>query len=55
MVGNGLSADRILKEIEKCVVVCSNCHKKIHWNQKCSISPMAEAAVSKTVHVLVRI
>lgn len=26
----GYSWDRILEEIEKCIVVCSNCHKKIH-------------------------
>lgn len=24
------SQERILKEIEKCVVVCANCHRKIH-------------------------
>lgn len=22
--------ERVLKEIEKCIVVCSNCHRKIH-------------------------
>ena len=24
------SWDRLIKEIEKCVVVCANCHEKIH-------------------------
>jgi len=24
------SKKRIMKEIEKCIVVCSNCHRKIH-------------------------
>ena len=28
--GKGLSWERILREIEKCVVLCSNCHKKLH-------------------------
>jgi len=32
-----LSWARILQEIQKCVVVCSNCHKKIHAG---IISPM---------------
>lgn len=27
---SGYSLDRIMTEIEKCIVVCSNCHKKIH-------------------------
>lgn len=31
-ITNGLSKDRILKEIEKCVVLCANCHAKEHWN-----------------------
>lgn len=30
MVADGKSMSKIMKEIEKCVVVCSNCHKKIH-------------------------
>lgn len=31
-IANGLGNnwDKILKEIEKCVVLCSNCHKKVH-------------------------
>lgn len=30
IVNNGWSKERILKEISKCQVVCSNCHRKIH-------------------------
>jgi aromatic ring-opening dioxygenase LigB subunit len=30
MTSLGLSKENILKEIDKCVVVCSNCHRKIH-------------------------
>ncbi len=29
-VSQGWSIKRILKEIEKCVVLCANCHFKIH-------------------------
>ena len=30
MATRGWSWERMLSEIQKCVVVCSNCHKKIH-------------------------
>lgn len=30
MVCDGYSWSKILKEINKCMVVCSNCHRKIH-------------------------
>lgn len=26
--------ETIMKEIEKCMVVCSNCHREIHWLEK---------------------
>jgi len=29
----GYSIDRIKKEIAKCMVLCSNCHRKLHFNQ----------------------
>jgi hypothetical protein len=29
--GLGWSVERILQEIEKCDVLCSNCHRKYHW------------------------
>lgn len=31
-VANGLSIDNIEKEIAKCDVLCSNCHRKLHWD-----------------------
>lgn len=28
------SVDRMKKEIAKCKVLCSNCHRKLHWDEK---------------------
>ena len=33
-IQNGWTKERILAEIERCDVLCSNCHKKRHWNAK---------------------
>lgn len=30
LVGQGYSKDVVTDEIEKCVVLCSNCHRKLH-------------------------
>ena len=30
----GFSLSKILLEIEKCDVICSNCHRKLHWEEK---------------------
>lgn len=29
-MSSGVSIERMIQEIEKCVVLCSNCHRKIH-------------------------
>ncbi len=34
MIHDGHSVKMILNEIEKCVVLCSNCHRKIHYAKK---------------------
>jgi hypothetical protein len=26
--------ERVIKELDKCILVCSNCHREIHWEQK---------------------
>ncbi len=31
LVSNGYSIDKIKTEIKKCQVLCSNCHRKIHF------------------------
>ena len=31
MVADGYSIVRIEKELSKCIVLCSNCHRKIHF------------------------
>ena len=30
-IHNGWSKERLLKEINKCIVICSNCHRKLHY------------------------
>ena len=31
MVVNGYSISKINKEIKKCQILCSNCHRKVHY------------------------
>jgi hypothetical protein len=26
--------DKVKEELDKCILVCSNCHREIHWEQK---------------------
>ena len=33
-IHNGWGLDRVQKEIDKCQVVCANCHRKIHWQER---------------------
>ncbi len=30
----GWGIKRILKEIKKCLILCSNCHRILHWSKK---------------------
>ena len=34
LVNGGSSIKRVLEEINKCEVLCANCHMKLHWNEK---------------------
>lgn len=33
LIGNTFSVKYIMKEIKKCEVLCSNCHRKLHYNK----------------------
>lgn len=32
-IAQGWGWERLIVEIKKCIVVCSNCHKIIHWHE----------------------
>ena len=34
LTGNTGSIKRIIQEIEKCDVLCANCHRKLHYNER---------------------
>lgn len=36
IVSRGWGKDRFLKEAEKCDIICSNCHRILHYEQFCS-------------------
>lgn len=31
LIGRGASWRRLLAEMSKCIVLCENCHRKLHW------------------------
>jgi hypothetical protein len=33
MVADGYSISRILSELGKCIVLCANCHRKVHFRK----------------------
>ena len=33
MVAAGYGKDRIMKEVNKCMVLCANCHRKVHHKE----------------------
>jgi hypothetical protein len=35
VMGN-ISLKRLREEVQKCDVICSNCHRKLHWDEKAS-------------------
>lgn len=34
LVHSGYSLRRIKEEVAKCIILCANCHRKLHWEQK---------------------
>lgn len=48
----GWSKNKILDEIDKCVVLCSNCHKKLHWELQQQV--VSEGINKKVVHLKAR-
>ena len=37
MINSGKSRESIIKEIEKCEILCANCHRKLHYKpRKCN-------------------
>ena len=38
MIVNGVALDKVKKEIEKCDIICSNCHRKLHWDERASLA-----------------
>lgn len=34
MFNNLVPMHKVRKEIAKCIVLCSNCHRKLHWDQR---------------------
>lgn len=33
------SLERIKEEIQKCIPLCANCHRELHWKEKMEASP----------------
>lgn len=52
-VNRGWSVQRLISEIEKCEVVCSNCHRKLHYEEhlrgEADITAPPEGAVSGSI------
>lgn len=38
LISNRVSKEHILNEISKCIVLCSNCHRKLHYNQRIGVA-----------------
>lgn len=38
MAHSGFGFDRIREEINKCIILCANCHRKLHWDERQEVS-----------------
>jgi predicted HNH restriction endonuclease len=46
MIKRGWGIEKTKNELEKCIVLCSNCHRKLHYNEKLRVRLEGPAVVS---------
>jgi len=34
MISQNISIAAVVAEMDKCIIVCANCHRKIHWESQ---------------------
>lgn len=47
MINKGWGKERMRKEIEKCDIICSNCHMKLHYEEKLGLGSNPSFAAKK--------
>jgi hypothetical protein len=48
-INNSWSIDRLKRELDKCDVVCANCHRKLHYYERVSSNGKASASNTENV------